>query len=248
MGMMQLSLLCVIPVVFAVVNGVAAEDNEKCLTQVFDAYNELARAGDVDKMLALRTSEMQNEIRSQIKSKDDRDYFVQIGRAQSPESYEVQHVAWTNSGKGAELYLLLQLPVMKEIERPRVRAEAMITFKEEEGGGGGWKMDNILLLGDPDKIKRPKDLSYNEEDADTAVTSAEVAGRIVKLEFKPNHTLIMVRVMDEEIAVFLPSKEVLENAGVNFDDLSPWKMRIFTGYPHKTDNLKFFATGDSPME
>lgn len=51
------------------------------------------------------------------------------------ESYEVQHVTRANNGKGAELYRLLQLPVMKEKQRSHVRMEEMIMSKEE----GGWR-------------------------------------------------------------------------------------------------------------
>lgn len=97
MLMIQLCLLCAIPIVLAVVGEASAAGYEKCLTKVFDLYNELAKTGDMDKMLALRTLEMQSEIRGQIKSKDDHDYFVLIGRAQAPESYEVQHVTWANN-------------------------------------------------------------------------------------------------------------------------------------------------------
>jgi hypothetical protein len=224
----------------------ATAGNEKELKDVFDAYNGFAKTGDVDKMLALRTAAVEKEIRSQIKKKRDREDFVMMGRAQVPSSYEVQHVTWGKDGKSADLYALWHLPPMKEIDRlKQADVEVLLVFKMEKGK---WKMDNILPLADPSQIKRPKDLVYNEKDADEGVTSASVAGRIVKLEFQPDHTLVIVRVMDEEIAVFLPRKETLAKAGVNFDDFAPWKMREFTGYPHKTDKLKFFATGDNAME
>jgi hypothetical protein len=135
---------------------------------------------------------------------------------------------------------------MKEIQRSKKTVmEVVVSFRKEKGK---WKMGHLTPLADPGRIKRPKDLAYNEKDADTDVTSASVAGRIVKLEFKPDHTLALVRVMEEEIAVFLPPRATLEKAGVDFDDLAPWKMREFTGFPHKKDKLKFFATGDKPME
>jgi hypothetical protein len=240
-----LYMLLAFPVLSTMAYGAAA-GSEKDLKDVFNAYNGYAKAGDVDKMLALRASEVEKEIRSQIKGKQDRADFVLMGRAQIPDTYEVQHVKWAKDGMSAELYSVWHLPPMKEIQRSeKAVAEVMVSFKKENGK---WKMDNILALGDPSQIKRPKDLVYNKQDADTDVTSASVAGRIVKLEFKTDHTLVIVRVMDEEIAVFLPPKATLEKAGMNFDDLAPWKMREFTGYPHKKDKLKFFATGDNAME
>lgn len=240
-----LYMLLAVPILSTMAYGAMA-GNEKELKDVFDAYNGFAKAGDVDKMLALRTSEVEKEIRPQITKKQDREMFVMMGKAQVPDSYEVQHVQWSKDGTSAELYSLWHLPPMKEIQRMKAAVvEVMVSFKKENGK---WKLDNIMALGDPSQIKRPKDLVYDKKDADTDVTSASVAGRIVKLEFKPDHTLVMVRVMDEEIAVFLPPKATLEKAGMKFEDLAPWKMREFTGYPHKTDKLKFFATGDSPVE
>ncbi len=242
----SLCMLLAFSVMATTAYGAANAGNEKELKDVFDAYNGFAKAGDVDNMLALRAAENAKEIRSQIKKKEDREYFVLVGRGQAPDSYEVQHVEWAKDGTGAELYSLLHLPPMKEIQRSKKAVmEVVVSFRKEKGK---WKIVNIVPLGDPGQIKRPKDLVYNEKDADTGVTTAFVAGRIVKLEFKPDHTLVIVRAMDEEIAVFLPPKATLEKAGVNFGDLAPWKMREFTGFPHKKDKLKFFATGDKPME
>ncbi len=244
MWKLLLSLLLIVPVMAAMTFGAEA-GNEKELTDVYDAYNGFGKAGDVEKMLSLRTAGMVAEIRPQIEKNEDRDYFVIIGKGQATESYEVQHVEWTPDGEGARLYVLLHLPPMKEIQRKKkADMEASITFRKENGA---WKLENVMPLADPSQIKRPKDLSYDQKDANTD-RNGSIAGRIVKLEFRPDHTLIIVRVMDEEIAVFLPPKATLESANVNFDDLAPWKMREFTGFPHKTDGLKFFATGDRPME
>jgi hypothetical protein len=78
--------------------------------------------------------------------------------------------------------------------------------------------------------------------------TGQIAGRIVKTEFKPDSTLVLLRVLDEENAVFLPKKEVLEKAGVPLSDLEPWKRQEFEGHPHQSDKLKFFATGGKLLE
>src|SRR5512137_2202276 len=99
---LMLCMLLVIPVM-ATMSYAAKTGNEKELTDVFDAYNRYAKAGDVKNMLALRTAETKKEIHSQIKNKKDREDFVMIGRAQIPDSYEVQHVEWAKNGTSAEL-------------------------------------------------------------------------------------------------------------------------------------------------
>lgn len=230
-------------IVLAAINSARAQDAPE-LGKIFDAYNVAAKAGDVNQMLSWRTAAQQKEIRAQIGKKEELDYFLLIARAQIPESYQIQHVSLGRSGQNATLYLLGQFAAMPEIQRPRLRMEEIVSFKKENGK---WKFDSALPLGDPDKIKRPKDLTYNPKDANMNATG-EIAGRIVKTEYKPGYTLVLLRVMDEENAVFLPAKEVLEKAGVPLKELEPWNLHQFKGYPHKSDKLKFFATSGKPME
>ncbi|MHB8067581.1 MAG: hypothetical protein ACYDIC_06735 [Desulfobaccales bacterium] len=243
--MLQRSVSLVVGLLLSLlaVNPAPAQDGAE-LGRIFDAYNAGAKAGDVDKMLSLRTTKMDQEIRGQIVKKEDRKFFVAMGRAQIPESYQIQHVSWGKDRQSASLYLLAQYAALPEMERPRTRMEGLITFKKEKGA---WKIDSILALGDPDKVKRPKDMTYDPKDTNLNATG-EIAGRIVKTDFKPGYTLVILRVMDEENAVFLPPKEVLEKSGVPLADLDPWKMQKFGGHPHKSDKLKFFATRGEPME
>jgi hypothetical protein len=140
--------------------------------------------------------------------------------------------------------MLAQYAAMPEVERPRSRMEAAITFNKENGK---WKMKSLLPLGDPDKVNRPKDLNYNPKAADLD-REGSIGGRIVKIEFKPGYTLVMVRVMDEENAVFLPNKEKLQESGMSLGELAPWNIFEFSGHPHKKDKLKFFATGGKLIE
>lgn len=227
-----------------VVAGAAKAQEAADLTRIFDAYNVAAKAGDVKKMLSMRTAEQHKEISKEIVKKKEREYFLLIGRAQVPESYEVQHVSRVDNGQGANLYLLVQFPAMREIDRPRTRMEEMVSFKKEKDE---WKIDSAMPLGDPDKVKRPKDLTYDPKEANTDV-SGKIGGRIVKTEFFPTYTLVILRVMDEEDAVFLPAKEELQRAGMPLEDLDPWKIHEFSGYPHRSDKQKFFATGGKLIE
>lgn len=214
------------------------------LNRTYDAFNAAAKAGDVDKILSMYTAKQRKEILRGISKKEGRGFFIMMKRAEVPESYEVQHTAWDRNGKSGTLYLVAQLPAMPEIERQRMRMEIMVNFIKEKGK---WKIDLITPLVDLDNIKRPKDLTFNPDDADTEKFSY-INGRIVKTEFKEGYTLVILRVMDEEHAVFLPAKEVLLKAGVLPDDLNPWNMHEFGGHPHKSDNLKFFAKEGKRIE
>jgi hypothetical protein len=216
----------------------------KELTKVYDAYHGAIKAGDMNKAISLTSAETTKQIRGLLKQFSKGDDPLVMFRSQVPDFYEVQHVDWTKDGKGAQVYMISQYPAMKDIRPKKSAVEAKVSFKQEKGL---WKIDVTTVLVELDKLQRPKDLAYNESDMDER-RSGSVGGRIVKVEFKPDHTLVVLRVLDEELAVFLPSKQELTKAGVDFDDYAPWKMRQFKGHPHKTDSLKFFATGDGPVD
>ena len=240
MTMLQKMLLAATGLLLFMAMTAPAKAQEQAeFTRLLDGFFVASKTGNIDKILSYYTPDRQKEIRSEIKKKDERKFFLLIARAQVPESYQVEHVAPAKDGRGATVYLVGEFPPMPEIERKRMRVEEMISFTKEQGQ---WKIDQILHLGDPDAVKRPSDLSCNPEDADMKVTG-DMAGRIVKVEFKPDYSLVLLRVLDEEIAVFLARKEVLIKAGVPLEELAPWKIYEFTGHPHKSDKLKFFATG-----
>jgi hypothetical protein len=138
----------------------------------------------------------------------------------------------------------MQFDTMKEIERERSRIECEIHFKKE---GEQWKLESLLFLSKPDKINRPSDLTYNPDDADLD-KEGNIGGRIIKTEFNPGYTLVMIRVMDEEDAVFLPAKEDLLKEGIQLKELVPWNVYEFSGHPHKTNKLKFFAVSGNPVK
>jgi hypothetical protein len=214
------------------------------LTRVLDAWHAAAKAGDLDKWLAVRTADIKKELTADITPPGHRKQAVLFARAQAADSYEVRHVAWNKDGKTATLFILAQFSAMPEVERPAGKMEESITFKKE---AGAWKMELVRPLGDPDKIKHPADLNYDPENAKQD-SDGNIGGRIVSVDFKPKYTVVILRVMDEENAVFLPPKDVLEKAGVTSETLAPWKLHEFDGHPHKTDSLKFFATAGKPIE
>ena len=218
---------------------------EAPLIALFENYNRAAGRADIEGMLALRTAAIVAEVRSAFaEDPGARDFFVEMGKAQVPERSELEHIDWSEDGESAEVYWLWTLAPMPEVQRERrIVVEGISSFKREDAT---WKLGDLTMLMDVALIKRPTDLSFDYEDADTEF-SASVGGRITRFEFKDNHTLVMIRTVDEEIAVFLPPRKVLEDAGVDFAEYAPWKRRQFDGYRHRDDGLRFFATGDSPM-
>ena len=216
-----------------------AQSQESALREIYDSYNKAIREGSFDKLTSFYTSAVQKEITGQAKTKAEKEGFLNLCRFQVPESYEILHMDSDKDTQSITLHTIMQFNEMKEIKRDRSRIECDIKFKNENSQ---WKLESLLFLSDPDKIVHPADLTYNPDDADLD-KEGDIGGRIVKTEFNPNYTLVIIRVLDEENAVFLKSKEALLKDGVSLKELEPWNIYEFTGHPHKTDKLKFFATG-----
>lgn len=231
-------------VVLLALPAVAGAQDSAPLKRAFDAYRAAVMAGNLDQLLALFSAETAKETREETKDPENVKDLMHFASLQMPESYQVQHVAWGKNGDKATLYLLGEYAAMPEIERARMQAEASVNFKHENGD---WKIERFRVLADPKEIKHPKDVNYDPENAKEEARS-EIAGRVVSSDFRSDCTVVILRVLDEEDAIFLPTKAVLEKAGRKAEDYAPWKMLVFSGHPHRTDPLKFFATGDHDME
>jgi hypothetical protein len=212
------------------------------LRNVFDKYNAATKEGDFNKILFYCTNDLQKEILSQVKTKKDQDDFILNGRIQIPESYEIQHISSEKDSQKVSVYVIMQFSAMQEIGRERSRIECEIHYKKERDQ---WKLESVWFLTDPDKINRPKDYKYNPEDA-ALDKEGNIGGRIVRTDFLSDYTIVILRVLDEENAVFLPPKGDLIKYGISINDLNPWNIYEFTGHPHKTDKLKFFAISGKP--
>ena len=221
-----------------------AAQNIKEVIKVYDAYIAAVKTGKADKILVYYSAQQQKDIRKSITKKDQREDFVMMARLMLPESYEVKHAVWSKDGKKANIYIEAQLPALSEVNRGRIGMEAMLRFIKEKSG---WKLNVITPLADLGKIRRPNDLSYNKDEANRE-RKMNIGGRIVFSEYKDDYTIIMLRVMETDVAVFLPPQKVLLEEGVLLEELQPWRLHEFDGNPHKSDDLKFFATGGKAIE
>jgi hypothetical protein len=220
-----------------------AQSNDSSLREIYNSYNKAILEGSFDKIISFLTSDVQKDINTQVKTKKEKKQFLYSAKIQVPESYEILHSGSDKDSMSVTLHTIMQFAPLKEIQRERSRIECDIIFKNENSN---WKLGSLLFLSDPDKIVHPSDLTYNPEDADLD-KEGDIGGRIVKTEFNPGYTLVIIRVLDEENAVFLKSKSELLKDGVSLKELEPWNIYEFTGHPHKSDKLKFFATGGKPV-
>ena len=94
------------------------------------------------------------------------------------------------------------------------------------------EVESLWYLTDPDKIVRPHDFTYNPDDADLDKEGG-IGGRIVRTEFNPGYTLVIISEFWTKKMPFFKSKEELLKEVISLKELEPWKVYEFSGHPHK---------------
>jgi hypothetical protein len=65
-----------------------------------------------------------------------------------------------------------------------------------------------------------------------------LAGRIERVDFMPDHTLVVVLVGNTETCAFLPDRAALQQHGLDPATLQPFRFAEITGVAHRTDKQK----------
>jgi hypothetical protein len=94
---------------------------------------------------------------------------------------------------------------------------------------------------DPSQIKACKNQAFEPIEAYDQNMSSSLGGPIVRVAFEADHTLVIVRVLDEEDCVFLPSRVELQKSGFDPGLLVPYAIVEVDGFPHKSDKQKTWA-------
>jgi hypothetical protein len=222
----------------------AAQDAlQRELSDSLRSYFTAVNGGKVKEALSLRTASSRAEIEKELADAKNRTAAVEMLKAMTPERFEVQHFEATPAGAEATLYVLatktFSPEVAKQQGRQSARAEAMAQFRKE---GNSWRLDNLTLTGDPDRIKRSPDETYEREAAFNMERRTSINGRVVRTRFENDHTVVIVRVLDEEIVALLPPRKELEEYKFDFDTILPWRIVNVQGHLHKSNPLKLFAT------
>ena len=117
----------------------------------------------------------------------------------------------------------------------RVWQEISLEFMRE---GGTWKYVVLIFGANPDAITRCTDETFEGREAYDPDKDVSRGGVIWWVVFNADHTLLIVRLLDEEHCLFLPPNQELTEAGLNTDVLKPWNTVETEVSPHKSDPLK----------
>jgi len=205
------------------------------LVKIYESYRAALKARNLDAALAHLNNKVREETRQELRDPDNQTLFFEFF---APLSYETVGITRSKSGQKATLYFVGTFRVPEEAQKesktgPTTRMEYFIEFQKE---GGLWKMGVPMITGNPDEIARPADLDMGVP-ADYAEGSfATVSGRIVKLEPAKQGTIYVIRVTDEEIAVWVRPEVKYEAS-----EFIPGQIVEFEGSFHKGDKRKMLA-------
>jgi hypothetical protein len=217
------------------------------LTATLDAFYVASRQGDIDAAMAIQPplrAMYDDAIREKMPPAEVRRRMTEFLKSSAPESYEVLYSVVSKDGGDATLIVNGKPPRSANPQGPGV-GEVEYGFKRDSDR---WTIEQALASPDPATIKQPPEDAFEPEDAYTGDMNTSLGGRIRGLRFADDHTLIVVRVLDEDQLAYLPPATKLREAGFNPDSLRLFRIVSIEGIRHPTKDYKVWATGLDILE
>lgn len=213
---------------------------------IYDGYNKALLAGKVADAMKLRSAETRASAKKEMPNEAARQRFLAMAKTMVPDTVQAQHATINAAGDKASIITVASKTIPKNVKIPNgpppgsvMHSEVTLTFVKESDG---WKLDDQMFGPDPASITRCKDDKYESESAFDGNKTVSMGGPIVRVDFQPDHTLVVIRVVDEENCVFLSeNKEGLLKHGLSPDKLVPYAIVEIEGNPHRTDKQKVLA-------
>jgi hypothetical protein len=201
------------------------------LLALFNRYNQDIAAGQLDAALALRSTAAKAALTEHMKTPKDQQDYLTGAREMVPTRLELRHASVNDAGDRALLIALAD----KALTAGSVQNELDMAFVKE---GGDWKLGALTLGPGPSDIKRCRDPSYQPISVFDTNHPVSLVGRIERVDFLPDHTLVVVLSGDTETCAFLPSQATLQQHGLNPSILQPYRIAQISGVPARGDAQK----------
>jgi hypothetical protein len=104
--------------------------------------------------------------------------------------------------------------------------------------GNAWKLGETQVGPGPSAIKRCTDTRYEPLSAYDASRPVSLAGRIERVDFQPDHTLVVVLSGDTEVCAFLPDRASLQQHGLDPATLQPYRVADISGIGNRQNPQK----------
>ncbi len=218
------------------------------LLGVYDRYNKAVLANKWNDAAALRDAKTRADIQAELKkAKGGKTPLLEMAKDMVPDKVEPQHTSLNRDGTKANIITLASKTMPKGVRVPGappagtvIQSEITLEFARE---GHAWKFVTQTFGMDPNRIKSCKADDVEKQDDYDDGRNLNFGGQIRRVEFKPDHTLLVIRVLDEENCAILPTKAVLIGQGMNPDVLVPYAVVEMEGSPHRTDKQRAMVTG-----
>jgi hypothetical protein len=204
---------------------------QRQLLAVFTRYNRAIEAGNIDQAIALRTDAVRAALTPHLQTPNDRAAFLADAREMVPEQMQFRHAAINDAGDKALLILLANKTVAGKQEQD----EFDLAFERQ---GGEWKVGWLAAAPGPADVKRCPDQSFQPANAYAGGQMVSLAGRIERVSFLPDHTLVLLKAGDTEVCAFLPDRVALRQHGLDPAIIQPWRVASISGVAEKSDPQK----------
>lgn len=221
-------------------------DLQTQLLALYYRWAGLLSDGKLTDAAAISGPDLRGQIADTAKNKEDAANLAAMAKAMTPDTVEPKHAVVSKDGKQAIIIGLAtsKIPLNAKLppDGPKpgsiVQGELTLKFERE---GTDWKFVEQDFGPGPADIKACHDDATEKLSSYDRSQSQNAGGPIARVEFKPDHTLVVFRIVDEENCAILPPKEQLAKNGFDASSLVPYAIIEIDGYPSKTDKQRVWA-------
>jgi hypothetical protein len=216
------------------------------LLGLYDRYGKLIQAGKMAEAAQLRTAKPRAELLALgRKPKREQAEMLEMARLMTPDGVTPVHANSAVDGKTVTIEAVASKTWPAGLKFPDApkpgtvtHGEVTLQFGKE---GQTWKLQDQMFGPDPATIKVCHDEPAETEAAYNRTSNSNVGGQIRRVEFKPDHTLVVIRIVDEEDCLIMPPRDWLAQHDGHPDKLVPWALIEIDGAPHGSDKQRYWA-------
>jgi hypothetical protein len=216
------------------------------LLALYDRYGKLVLAGKLTEAAQLRAAKPRAEMLALgKKSKREQTEMIEMARLMTPDSVTPVHANLAADGNAATIEVVASKTWPAGVKIPNAPKPGTVTHGEVSLQfaleGTAWKLVTQSFGPDPAAVSTCHDETTETEAAYNRNASSNVGGQIRRVDFKADHTLVVIRIVDEENCLILPPRDRLAQNDGHPDKLVPWALIEADGAPHRNDKQRFWA-------
>jgi hypothetical protein len=212
------------------------------LLDLYARYSKLMAAGKLADAARLRTAKPRAELLALGKKpKREQAEMLEMAKLMTPDDVTPEHAILATDGKTATIHVIASKTWPAGLKFPDApkpgtvtHGEVTLQFARE---GQAWKLDDQSFGPDPAAISACHDEPAESESAYNRDKNSNIGGMIRRVDFKPDHTLVVIRIVDEEDCLILPPRDRIAHS----ENLVPWALIEADGIPHRGDKQRYWA-------